>query len=318
MRSTTARSSRLLTTAVALTVALLPGASAYAQAAPGTSPPPASTALAQPTQIASLQTTIDWGGTVDLGVLGEAGQVVDLYARTGSAPFRVIRTATLSTGGTGSAGWSLRPQDTTTYYAQVRGGDRSEEYTVQVRRMATIHVSQANGVYTFSGFVQGAVPGTSVTLSRLDGRTGQVTTVASTTTDALGQYTVRIRLPEGLAGYYVQAARTAERSAVRSELYGLGVPATTAATISLGVAHSGDRYVFSGAVQPGRSVPVTLARVVDGRLVGIIGGRTNAKGSYSLSLRQAPGTRFYRVLTAPGSGITAATSRLYGLVVPER
>ena len=318
MPFTTARSSRLLTTAVAMTVALLPAASVHAQTAAGTSPSPASTALPQPTQIASLQTTIYYGGTLDLGVLGEPGQVVDLYARTGSEPFRVIRTATLSAGSPGSAGWSLRPGDTTTYYAQVRGGDRSDDLTITVRRTVTINVSQTNGVYTFTGWVEGAVPGTQVTLARLDSRTKRVTGVASTKTDAAGRYTIRTRLPEGFAGYYALTAPTPERLAVRSPLYGLVVPATTAAAVSLDVSRSGDRYVFSGAVQPGRSVPVTLARVVDGRLVGVVGSRTSANGSYSFSLRLAPGTQFYRVLTAPGNGITAATSRLYGLAVPQR
>ena len=49
--------------------------------------------------------------------------------------------------------------------------------------------------------------------------------------------------------------------------------------MSLDVGRSaGNAFVFSGAVSPGRSAPVTLARVVSGRLVGVAGGRSAANG----------------------------------------
>ena len=68
---------------------------------------------------------------------------------------------------------------------------------------------------------------------------------------------------------------------------------------------------------PGRSVPLTLARVVDGRLVGVVGTRTPAGGRDAISLAVGPGTHYFRVLIGAANGLTAARSRVYGLVVPD-
>ena len=67
-----------------------------------------------------------------------------------------------------------------------------------------------------------------MTLARLDGATKRVTGVASTQTDALGRYSIRTRLPAGMAGFYALTAPTADLTAGRSRLYGLVVPGTAA------------------------------------------------------------------------------------------
>ena len=95
-------------------------------------------------------------------------------------------------------------------------------------RTVTIGIRQANGVYTFSGQVAPVARGLQVTLARLDGTTKRVTGVASTQTDATGRYTIRTRLPAGMAGFYALTAPTSDLLAGRSRLYGLVVPGSTA------------------------------------------------------------------------------------------
>ena len=58
-------------------------------------------------------------------------------------------------------------------------------------------------------------------------------------------------------------------------------------------------------------MPVTLARVVSGQLVGVAGGRSAANGGYVFRVPVGPGTHFFQVVTA------TAKSRVYGLVVPR-
>jgi hypothetical protein len=88
-------------------------------------------------------------------------------------------------------------------------------------------------------------------------------------------------------------------------------------TVSLDVGHSsGARYVFRGQVTPARSVPVTLTRIVDGRPVGVFSARTGTNGTYAMGLDLGPGTHYFQVLTGAANGLTSASSRVYGLVVP--
>jgi hypothetical protein len=189
---------------------------------PTPTPPPA-VVPNQPTQIALTARTVDYGGTVGLGLLGQAGAVIDLYASSARTAPRVIRTATLTTGGTGNVNWTLQPGETTTFFAQVRGGDGSDSTTVQVRRTVTIGIRQAAEIYTFTGAVNRPVAGLQITLARLL-TTGRVVGVAATTTDAAGRYTIRTRLAPGLSGYYALTAPTPELQPGRSRLYGLVVP----------------------------------------------------------------------------------------------
>ena len=182
----------------------------------------------------------------------------------------------------------------------------------------TIGVRQASGVYTFTGTVSPAAAGVQVTIARL-GTDGRVTGVASTATVAGGDYEIRTSLPVGFASYYALTAPTAERQAARSRLYGLlvnvrpGSPVTP--TVSLEVRRGTDSYVFSGFVDPARRVPITLARVVDGRHVGVIGsGRPSS--AYAFGVPLPPGTYFFQVLTGAADGLAAGRSRVYGLVVP--
>ena len=183
----------------------------------------------------------------------------------------------------------------------------------------TIGVSQASGVYTFTGAVTPAVAGVRVTIARL-GTDGRVTGIASSATLAGGRYEIRTSLPVGFASYYALTAATPELQAGRSRLYGLivntrpGTPATP--TVTLDVRRGTSTYVFSGQVTPGRSVPLTLARVVDGRLVGVVGTRTPASGAYALSVAVGPGTHYFQVLTGAANGLGAGRSRVYGLIVP--
>ena len=140
--------------------------------------------------------------------------------------------------------------------------------------------------------------------------------MASTRTTADGRYTVATSLPQGLAGYYAIAGGRNGLDAGRSRLYGLLVnttPRQTAAqSVSLDVGRStGSTYIFSGAVSPGRSVPVTLARVVNGQLVGVASGRSAANGGYVFRVPVGAGTHFFQVIAAN------ARSRVYGLVVPR-
>jgi hypothetical protein len=184
----------------------------------------------------------------------------------------------------------------------------------------TIGVSQRAGTYAFTGTVTPAVAGVQVTIARL-GTDGSVTGVASTRTTAGGAYELRTSLPVGLGSYYALTAPTAELAAGRSRLYGILVNvlpgAPTTPTVTLDVRRGSSTYVFSGQVTPGRSVPLTLARIVDGRPVGVVGTRTPAGGQYAISQAVGPGTHFFQVLTGAANGLTAARSRVYGLVVPD-
>ena len=183
----------------------------------------------------------------------------------------------------------------------------------------TIGISQRAGTYTFTGTVTPAVAGVQVTIARL-GTDGRVTGIASTRTVAGGAYEIRTSLPVGFASYYALTAPTPEVQAGRSRLYGLivnvlpGAPVTP--TVTLDVRRGSSTYVFSGQVTPARSVPLTLARIVDGRPVGVVGTRTPAGGQYAISMPVAPGTHYFQVLAGAGSGRPAASSRVYGLVVP--
>ncbi len=193
-----------------------------------TTPAPTTPPVDGPTLISVTARTIDYGSTTDLTVAaGGAGRIVDLYAGSARAPFRVIRTATLAAFENGSASWRLQPGETTQFFAQVRGGDRSDTITVNVRRTVTIGIRQAAGVYTFTGVVNRPVAGLQVTLARLL-TTGRVVGVASTKTDAAGRYTIRTGLAPGMGGYYALTAPTADLQPGRSRLYGLDVPAPRA------------------------------------------------------------------------------------------
>ena len=181
----------------------------------------------------------------------------------------------------------------------------------------TIGVSRAGAAYAFSGTVTPALAGVQVTIARL-GEDGRVTGVASTRTTAGGRYELSTHLPAGLASYYALTTATPELQAGRSRLYGLLVNVTPGSipTVTLDVRRGSSTYVFSGQVTPARSVPLTLARIVDGRPVGVVGTRTPAGGQYAISMPVAPGTHYFQVLAGAGSGLPAASSRVYGLVVP--
>ena len=188
---------------------------------------------------------------------------------------------------------------------------------VQQPSTVTIGVSQDSGVYTFTGAVTPGVAGVPVTIARL-GTDGKVTGIASTRTVADGRYEIRTSLPLGFASYYALTAATPELSAARSRLYGLIVNvrpgSTTTPTVSLDVRRGSGTYIFSGVVSGGRTVPLTLARHVGGRWVGIVGTRT--PGPYTFSRAVEPGTHYFKVFTGAANGRTASSSRVYGLVVP--
>ena len=303
-------STRRTLAALAATAALLPAAPAAAQTAtPTLTPTPSATPAPTPVapQLQVDRTLVDVGDTHRLTVTGPAGAAVQLFGNG-----RQIRTVTIPASGQFT--WELQPGDRTLFSAVV-DGRQTASVTVEVRRTVTIGIQQpTRGVYVFTGQVQRAEPGLQVTIARLDSETKRVTGVASTATTADGRYEIRTSLPQGLAGYY--ALTGVNRSALqpgRSRLYGLLVNTRPAPeqTISLDVGRGPGYYLFSGAVSPGRSVPVTLARVVDGRLVGVAGGRSAANGGYVLRVPVAPGTHFFQVLTG------TARSRVYGLVVPQ-
>ena len=298
--------------ALATTVALLPAAPALAQTP---TPTPTVTATATPTTPAPIapqtqvdKTLIDYGDTHLLTVTGRAGATARLFANG-----RQIRAATIPASGQFT--WKLQPGDRTLFYAKV-DGQQTNSATVEVRRTVTIGVSEANGVYTFTGRIARAEPFVQVTIARLDSVTKRVTGVASTSTQADGSYTIRTRLPGGFAGYY--ALTGVNRSLLqpgRSRLYGINVPTTpppAAKSLSLDVRRAGTSYAFEGQLMPARGgVPVTLAQIVNGRLVGVAGGITEANGRYIITIQPPPGTHFYTALTAD------ARSRNYGLVVPQ-
>ncbi|MDP9434701.1 MAG: hypothetical protein M3P93_05675 [Actinomycetota bacterium] len=216
---------------------------------PSTPTPPAPPAVGQPTQIAVTARTIDYGSTVGLAVLGEAGAVVDLYAGSARTAPRVIRTATLTAGGTGNFNWTLQPGEITHFFAQVRGGDRSDTITVNVRRTVTIGIRQAAGVYTFTRVVNRPVAGLQVTLARLL-TTGRVVGVASTRTDAAGKYTIRTRLAPGLSGYYALTADVRPAARTQPPLRPRGASAA-AGSPTPGAGHSAARSAHC-AGQAGR------------------------------------------------------------------
>jgi hypothetical protein len=323
-------STRRALVALATAAVLLPTAPALAQTATptvpiGPTPTPTATPAPSPslTDLSVSRSVIDFGQTVDVTVRGTAGAAVDLLLGNARLPqFRVIRTATIGTNG--SFTWTgLRPEDTSNLIARFTGTNPSADgpsTTVRVRRTVTIGIQQrTRGTYTFTGQIARAEAGVQVTVARLDDQTKRVTGVASTRTTADGRYTISTALPQGLAGYYALTEAANGLDAGRSRLYGLLVnttpgapsaPAPTTQSVSLDVGRSsGNVYVFSGAVSPGRSVPVTLARVVGGRLIGVAGGRSAANGGYVFRVPVASGTHFFQVVTA------TARSRVYGLTV---
>lgn len=317
--------------ALATAAALVPAAPALAQTATPTpsasaTPAPSATPTATPTPAPTQfldgfsvsRPLIDVGETVDVTVRGAAGTEVSLFLGNFRAPEgTLIRTGVI--GANGSFTWTgLRPGDSSVFFVRaplIRV--TTPQVTVRVRRTVTIGVEQrTRGVYAFSGQIARAEAGVQVTIARLDDQTKRVTGVASTRTTADGRYVIATSLPQGLAGYYAIAGAANGLDAGRSRLYGLLVnttpgPAPATQSVSLDVGRSaGNVYLFSGAVSPGRSVPVTLARVVDGRLVGVAGGRSAANGGYVFRVPVAPGTHAFQVVTA------TARSRVYGLVVP--
>ena len=92
------------------------------------------------------------------------------------------------------------------------------------RRDVTIGITQAAGVYTFSGLVTPRAAGLQVTVARLDAATKRVTGVASVKTDAAGRYVIRTVLPAGMSGFYTLTTPAPGFAAGRSILYGLNVP----------------------------------------------------------------------------------------------
>ncbi len=260
--------------------------------------------------IAVDRAVIDYGGTHQLTVTGRAGAAVQLLANG-----RVIRSASIPAGG--QLSWTLQPGDRTVFRASV-DGVRTGDVEVRVRRTVSIGITQpTRGVYVFSGRVDRPEAGVQVTVARLDSETRRVTGVASTRTTADGRYEIRTSLPVGFAGYYALTSGTPQLDPGRSRLYGLlvntrpGAPEPTAQGLTLDVRRTGDSYVFSGVLTPRRGgVPVTLARIVDGRLQGLAAGITEADGSYRISIIPAPGTYQLTAVTA------GARSRNYGLVVP--
>lgn len=332
MTPPTARTLRHALVVLATTAVLLPVDAALAQTATPT-PTPSATATASPSPTATPTATstptqpaapgidvdrevITYGETHRLAVFARAGSSAELFAATlpNTAP-RLIRQDDVAGDGDGIGRvvWELRPGGTTRFHAVV-DGVRSATLTVQVRRSATIGIRQAAGTYTFSGVVGRPQAGVQVTIARLDSQTRRVTGVASTRTTADGRYEIRTALPAGFAGYYALTSQTVDLLAGRSRLYGLIVnarPQARADSLSLGVTRSAGRYVFSGRLTPGRSVPVTLARLVEGRYVGVVGGRTSADGSYRFTLALPEGTHFFQTVTA------TARSRGYGVVVRD-
>lgn len=126
---------------------------------------------------------------------------------------------------TGSVGWDDAPTSGTWSPSVRRGAvDVGGTPPPAGTRGVSIGIRQASGVYTFSGTVTPAEAGVQVTTARLDGVSGRVTGVASTRTDAAGRYTIRTRLPAGMAGYYSLSESRSGFSAGRSRLYGLVVP----------------------------------------------------------------------------------------------
>lgn len=213
--------SRRALVALAATAALLPAAPALAQTATTTvttAPSPAP----EPASIDVSRNVIDYGQTILLGARGRFGAPVQLFGNG-----KLIRTATI--GEDGEAGpvftWELRPGDRTLFYALI-DGQRTETITVEVRRTVTIGVSQARGVYSFTGTTRRAEPGLQVTIARLDATTKRVTGVASALTNAAGNYTIRTALPASQAGYYALTGvtRNGALQPGRSRLYGLVVP----------------------------------------------------------------------------------------------
>ena len=203
--------------------------------------------------------------------------------------------------------------------AQTAPAPTASPATVQQGATVTIGVRQASGSYTFTGTVAPAAAGVPVTIARL-GTDGRVSGIASTRTLTGGAYELRTSLPLGFASYYALTGATPELAPARSRLYGLlvnvrpGSPATP--TVTLDVRRGTGSYVFSGQVTPGRSVPVTLARHVGGRLVGVIGSRTGPGGQYAFGVPVGPGTHVFQVLTGAADGLAPGRSRVYGLVVP--
>jgi len=319
---------------LASTAVLIPAGSALAQTADEDLNPSPVVTEEQPLVPASINASsglVDYGQRFELRVFGRNGADVQLFGNG-----KLIREDTLEPWEdttTGIAAWELQPGDRTLFHAVVEG-QRTETITVEVRRTVSIGISQASGIYTFSGQVARAEAGLQVTVARLDSQTKRVTGVASTSTDAAGRYTIRTGLPAGFAGYYALTGVTgAQLQPGRSRLYGLVVPARvvvqpqqptlTTPTVTIGVrAGGGDRYTLSGRVTPGRSVPVTLGEIRSERLVGITGGRASSNGSYSFTVtlnREArQTTRTFQVLTGAGQGLRAASSRPYGIVVPAR
>ena len=229
-----------LVIALAIAAALSTATPALAQETPTPSPTATAEPTVEPTAEPTPEPTPDWeaeptpiepdidvdlrvinyGETHLLAVFGDTGARVDLYGNDRLIRRDVLEPYEDDDDQFGIAVWELQPGVTTTFYGIV-DGVRSPSITVNVRRTVTIGISQASGVYTFSGVIARPEAGVQVTVARLDGKTNRVTGVASTKTTADGRYTIRTRLPAGMAGYYALTATQSGLDAGRSRLYGL-------------------------------------------------------------------------------------------------
>lgn len=225
------RTSRRALVALAAAAVLVPAVPASAQTAtpaPSPSATPAVPVTSVLDRLSVSRSLIDLGQTVDATVTGTPGTQVDLFlGNFRASQGRRIRTGTIGTGG--SLTWTgLRPEDSVALSARVAGSDTGFRYAdVLVRRIVTIGVQQrSRGTYAFSGRITRPEPGVSITIARLDDRTGRVTGVAATRTTADGRYTVSTSLPQGVAGYYAIALAASGLEAGRSRLYGLLVNTT--------------------------------------------------------------------------------------------
>ncbi len=151
-------------------------------------------------------------------VTGAPATVVDLYAYTRpSTTYRVVRTATIGTGG--SATFRVTPSSNTRLYAQRRGCPAGPSVVLNVRTSLSVQgVRQSPRVYRFSGESRPArAKGLLVNLYRV-GADGREVLTAQTRAGADGRWSVTRRFTgTGRFGFLVRTGQDLQNAAGLSD-----------------------------------------------------------------------------------------------------
>ena len=312
--------SALVAGALMLAALVCPASSAAAASGPAVTPGPRlQTPSGQPVDVqrpfVGVWVPLVYGESRNLELVATPNSTIDVYAVTlPDREFRVIDSALTDDLGLGQ--FTLPGlTGTTLLFAQDRErGLYSPPLTLGVRRAVSLEVTPAGDRNRFAGSINPPQAGVPVTLARI-GVNGRLTGLLGTTTDTTGQYSFVAPLDDENGPLTVLTGTAGGIPGGRSQAFGRPWPRVP--TVSLSVAREpAGTYRFSGVVSPGQSVSVSLARLQNGQRIGVVGGRTDASGRYTLRVRLAAGSYTFQVVTGLTPAFSWGLSQQYGLQVP--